>query len=280
MFRKRERFDRTDVPQEGRFTWLWGIIGIVVAFGLAYLAVRIATTRVDLEERLEDDALVSAVGSQSSAADVDGYVSTTDEVTTVLLLVVSSLDDEEECTLESATVLVIDATAGTAVKASLPLDVKVTYADEDHTLGGTCSLGGYAACVVPASDASGVSFDYVIVSTEDVLEELAGIAGASEEFDFVTAAYGLLELIVTNADEDGLAAVADALAAVGTSSVTTVEVEVTAETTTDADGNVTETGYSTISTTSLRVSLGLLVADETAEDATETAEDASEESTE
>ena len=288
MFQKRERFDRTDVPQEGRFTWLWGIIGIVVAFALAYLAVRIATTRVDLEERLEDDALVSAVSSQSDATEAGGYSLTSNDVTCVLLLQVSTLDDEEACTLVAATVLVVDDTAVSAATATVPTEVKVSYADETWTLSGLCAAYGYAACVEPLASAAGVRFDCVIVSTEDVLEALAGIAGAGEAFDFVTYSWTLLEVLRTSADDEELTVLADSLAAVGTANVSSVEVTLSAETSTDADGNVTETGYQTLEATSLRVSLGLLVStestDEAEGDASETTdeatEDASEESTE
>ena len=240
MARKRERFERTDVPEPSRQRNVIG--GIVAALALVATAavVMFAWNRANLESRMGDNALGDAIASQaSSSGPSEGYVDAGNEINSTLLLTSDSLDAGG--TLTDARILSVNATAGTA------------------TLGELFSSQGYAACVVPLGSASGISFENVILATGDVLEEASQLAG-SDAGSLVRSASGFLSKIRTNMDAPGLLSFAETLSAIGVSNLTAVDAPLVAETATDEEGNVTETGRQVLDQTQLGVAVGRFVA--------------------
>lgn len=280
MSRKRERFDRSDVPTPGRYTTLKGIIVSVLSIVLAVVVVWAVYTRVERETHLDDTTLSDALDGQSDTSTPDGYTATSDDVELVLLLVADSLEEGEGHTLSSATIMVVDTTTTTITAASIPLETLVTYDDSSWTLSSLYASYGFGECIEPLASAAGVWFDHVIVSTEDVLDGLVAATESSfAETDFVTAAWDTLALLTTDASSDELLTLSTTLATVGTSNISSVSASLSAETTTDDEGNVTETGYQVLDSTSLRADLGLLVSDSAEETTEETTEETSEETT-
>lgn len=258
MARKRERFERTDVPEPSRQRNVIG--GVVAALALVVSAavVMFAWNRANLESRMGDNALGDAISSQASASGPsEGYVDAGNEIHSTLLLTSDSLDAGGALT--DARILSVNATAGTATLVALPTDLALTVGEEPTTLGELFSSQGYAACVVPLGSASGISFENVILATGDVLEEAAQLAGSGTE-NLVRSASGFLSKIRTNMDATGLLSFAETLSSIGVANLAVSDAPLVAETTTDEAGNVSETGRQVIDRTQLGVAIGRFAA--------------------
>lgn len=259
MFRKRERFDRIDVPRETPYRNLIGVIVCVVSLAATAALVSLVWNRVSLETRLEDSGLSESIEGQSSTYVPDGgYVASTDEFVTTLLLAASSLD-EEGASLGSARVLTIDRTTGTGVVGTVPLDLKMVSStgEASVTLAELYASSGYDAVTVPVSTALNVRFDHVIVSTEDVLAELASISGI-DPTAILSDGAGLLGKILTDADAASLVSLASDLAGVGVGNLSQVEFVIYPETSVDDEGATYETGFFVVSRAEVGIALGLL----------------------
>jgi hypothetical protein len=256
MARNRERFERSDVPVYHKHRNLIAVVVILVVFGGAYLIVSRLWNRVQAESHLGDNSLSAVVGSTSEIQDL-GYTTSSDSFTTVLLLTADTLTevDEAGATLESAELLVIDNTTGTGTLVSIPLDTKVTSGDTDQTLAELFQSSGARACVSPLSAATNISITHVIVSTFEVWDQLSALAGTNSK-DLVTRAADFLTSIRTDMDAAALVDLAQQVNDIG---ITRIDAPMVDETVTDADGNVTATGYRVIDKVSLGLSTGVLV---------------------
>ena len=250
-------FDRTDVPRDSPHRNVMGAVVCLMVFAAVALIVYLVWDRVQLESRLGDTDLSSAVKAQRAAVAPDGYAASSDTFETVLLLTADSLEPSG-ATLQSARILAANTTQGTAVLANVSLDTKVIRESEPSTLADLFRSAGSAACVEPLASACGVSFDHVVVATGDVIEEAAALAG-SDAAGLVRSASGLLSKMRTDLDAAGLLAMAETLSSVGTANLAQADAVLVPETAQDADGNTVETGYQLLDATQLGVALGTLV---------------------
>lgn len=259
MARKRERFERVDVPRGGPHRNLVGALVAVAALALAAVAVAFAWNRANLESNMGDTALGDAVGELSqygTSEPADGYVETGDDVSCTLLLTADSLDAQGG-TLSGARILAVDATTGGAALVTLPTDLALTVDGSPTTLSELFSSSGYAACVVPLGRAANVRFDHVVLATSDVLEQAEQLAGLGTA-DLLRSASGFLSQIRTDMDAPALLSFAESLASVGTANLSVSDAPLAAETATAEDGSTSETGRQVIDATQLGVALGLL----------------------
>ena len=90
MFRKRERFERSDVPRETPYTNIIGVVVLVVVFVALAMTVMAVWNRVTLESRLGANDLTYSLSAQAKASAADGYVASSDELESTLFLTVSS----------------------------------------------------------------------------------------------------------------------------------------------------------------------------------------------
>lgn len=90
MFRKRERFERSDVPRETPYTNVIGVVVLVVVFVALAITVMTVWNRVTLESRLGANDLTDSLSAQAKASAADGYVASSDELESTLFLTVSS----------------------------------------------------------------------------------------------------------------------------------------------------------------------------------------------
>ncbi len=256
MARKRERFERTDVPSPSPRRNAIGAVVCVAALAVAALVVGLVWNHVSQDTNLGDVSLGDAIGQQAAAPGAgEGYVAT-EGVSCTLLLTADSLD-EQGATLSAARILAVNEAQGTASLVSLPTDLALTVDGGQTTLAELFSSEGYAACVVPVASAAGVSFSNVVLATSDVLEEAASLAGQGTA-DLVSSASGLLSRIRTNMDATGLLSLAESLSAIGVSNLSASDAPLVAETTTDEEGNAQETGRQVLDQTQLGLALGTL----------------------
>lgn len=257
MPKTREMFDRTDVPRDSPHRNVVGALVCVAVFAAVALMVYLVWDRVRLESSLGDTDLSRAVKAQSTPKAPAGYAPTADEVETLLLLTTDSLDTTG-ATLQSARVLVLNKTQGTAALANVPTEAKVTRENEPSTLAGLFASSGPAACVKSLSAACGLGFGHVVVATDDIVEEAVSLAGA-DAASLVRSASGLLSKMRTDLDAAGLVALAETLSSVGVANLTQVDAVMVPETAQDADGNTVETGYQLVDAVQLDTALGVLV---------------------
>lgn len=290
LFRKRERFERTDVPTPGPFTnIIGGIVIAVVAIAVVVIVTRVAD-RVGKETRLDDNTLAKQVSSQSSMSVTDErYSISQDTFTKILLLKVASADSVKEGTqLQGAQILVIrehtaaadddsgdesdgaeeeaaeeqDVSTITATLANIPGDIRVTSGSTSTSLSDLCANTSAAACVGALNSAANVKFSHVIVATDDVLSSIQGLAG-TDSSKLLEDSLALVLKIRTDMTAKELVALGDKLTQLGgLDAVVGFDAPTTAETAQQTDGATYETGYQVIDKTGLCASLGTLVMSE------------------
>lgn len=257
MLRKRERFERSDVPRDTPYRNVIGGVVCVLVLAAVVAVVLFVWNRVKLESNLGDKDISDALSAQAAQAtpEAAGYVASGDEFESVVLFTADGLDAVGP-SLASARILTINRTQGTAALVTVPAGAKVD-SETPATLAEAYASQGYAACVGHLSSATGVTFDHVVVATEDVLDEAAAIAGSGIT-DVVSQASELLSKIRTDMDAAELMSLAEALSAVGANLVSS-EAVLVPEAVTDEAGNPVETGAQLIERSQLCVALGLLV---------------------
>lgn len=260
MARKRERFERTDVPKVTSKTPIIGVIVIVVVFGITALVVSYAWRRAQAASHLGDNTLDSSISSASSVSDL-GYATSTDSFENVLLLTSDVLDtaDDGGTTLVSAELLVYDTTTASGSLVSIPIDVAVTSNGTETTLSELFAASGAHACVSPLVTATNIPISHVIVSTGAVWDEVASLSGVGVNA-LVSRASDFLSSIYTDMDPSELLDLAEKVQSTGTANLTRLDAPTSDETTTDSDGNTTSTGRKIIDQVSLGLSVGTLVA--------------------
>ena len=244
--RKRERFERTDVPEGGPYRNVIGAVVCVVALAAAALIVHFVWERVTLESRLGDVGLSDSLSSQSASDVTEGtsYVASADDHETVLLL---TADDLEAGALSAVRILDVNRTQGTAVLANVPVTTRVTSGETASSVADLFAASGGSACVAPLSQATGA-----------IVEEAAAIAGTGAS-DLVRSASDLLSKMRTDMDATDLLALAEALSSIGTANIAVSEAPVAPETVTDEAGNAVETGLQVVDRAQLCAALGLIV---------------------
>lgn len=286
LFRKRERFERTDVPNPGPYTnIIGGAVIVVVAIALFFIVSNVAD-RVSKETRLDDNTLAKQVSNQSSMTVTDErYSISQDTFTKILILKVASADDVKSGTqLQSAHILVIrehtasnddasdsgddsdesedaeqDTSSITATLADISTDVKVTSGSTSASLADLCSSQGAAACVLPLNSGANVKFSHVIVTTDSVLSAIQGLSG-TDSSKLLEDSLDLVLKIRTDMTAKELVALGDKISQLGgVDAIVGFEAPTTAETAQQTDGATYETGYQVIDKTGLCASLGTLV---------------------
>lgn len=271
LFRKRERFERTDVPTPGPYTNVIGVVVLVVVAVALFVVVGRVADRVGKETRLEDADLSKQVGKQSSMVVTDEqYSISQDAFTKVLFLTVGDASDMKKGTqVTQAQVLLLhekpvqaedgsETTQTVASLATLPLDAKIGSGDDAATLADYCASHGPAACVVPLNAASNIKFTHVVVASEDVLEQVMALAG-TDPSKFIKESTALLMKLRTDMTTAELVDLGTRAAGVGAENFNRVDAPLAVETTQADDGSTAETGFQVIDRTALCTSVGTLV---------------------
>lgn len=257
MPHRRERFERSDVPRPSHIRNIVSAV-VLVAIGVGlYLLVTNLWTRANLDSHLGDNDLSSAVEGQADLADLSGeYALSQDSFRNYLTLTVSSLDDG--ATLTSASLLVIDVSANTAVLANVPATVSVSYGGSAVTLADLYQAQGAAACVTALGTATNVRISHVIVTTSDVLERIAELSGVGVN-GLISNGSDLLMAINTDMSSQELLDLAQLVQSVGTANITRIDAPTYADGYTAEDGSWVETGITYLDAQALNVAVGILV---------------------
>lgn len=249
MLKKREKFERIDVPRDNNP--YRNIIGGAVVVAVCIVVALVCSTlwnRVQLESHLGDHALHSALAQQKvSSDDVDGYTRSQDEFTSVLLLTTDQLRGDAP-NLQSASLLVVDKTAGSGTLVKLPLNtVVMDAAGNTTTLAELFTKGGAEACVAPLAAASNIKITHVILATQDTWEQIANLSGSGAQA-LVNNSGKLLSTLYTDMKPSQLLELAETVQPIGIENLNRVDIETSED----------EAG-TTLDQVSLGQSVGLLV---------------------
>lgn len=255
LFKKRERFDRTDVPTPSPRRNVAGVVVILAVFALLGLTVKVVWDRVQLEAHLSDSDLVDACDATSNYTAPTGYASSTDEFDRVLMLTVDTLDEGSQLT--QAQILVVNTTQNLGYLVNVPIDGKAIYNDEQMSLKDCYAQYGVVGAASGLSLGNCMGYSSMIVSTGVSVDQIAALAGTSD-VDFVSSNKELLGQLKTSLDSDGLVALANEVAGIGVANFTPVDTPVFSEATvTDENGATVGAGYYPQDGYSLMVMVGI-----------------------
>lgn len=257
LFKKRERFDRTDVPQVGPYTKVIGIAVCVVVLVAFAITVKVVWDRVQLETRMGVHSLSKAVKGQATPVVPEGWTATQDDVYVVLMLAVDGKVDDATAPLTSARLLSVNRTAGTATVVNIDPATHVRSQETSVAIADLYASSGYATCARATITAAGVKVSSVIVSSGDILADAAALSGA-DRGNLLSVASSFLPRIRTNMNAAGLVDLAHDLGKVGIDGITVVDAPTVPETAKDDAGNVAETGAAVLDRVGLANALGLI----------------------
>lgn len=175
--RKRERFERSDVPRPSTRRNIIALVVLVLVAGGLFFLVRTLWTQANRETSLGDAALGASVDAQSDVTSPEGYVLSDDTFVNVLILTVDTVSAENPA-LVQAEILSLDASRGTGCLVDIPLDTRVSSGEAEMRLSELYGASGATACVVPLAQAANLRMSHVIIATDDVWDEFASYRGA------------------------------------------------------------------------------------------------------
>ena len=249
MFRKRERFARSDVPRTSMQGTIMAVVALVFVIVGIICGILWAQKMARRDANLEDGSLSSGVSAQASLADpAEGYVVSEDEFVNVLIFTVDDPTASAQA-LKGAQLLSINKAKGTGVLVNLPLDAEVTVDDAPTSLTSLFSSKGAGACVAPLSQAANVPVSHVVVATDKFWDQLDGLrAGGMKAV--LSGSSELLMSIKTDMSASEALDLAQLLGSVGTQNLQAVDAPT-------ADGG---TAGTKLDGTGLGVAVGRLVA--------------------
>jgi hypothetical protein len=196
--RKRERYERSDVPRGGKHTTAIALVVLaVIVIGVALL-VSFLWRLANQSTTLGDDSLSEGIAAQGDQATIDGYTASTDDIECVLVLTVDDVSSDSP-TLGQVQILSLDATSGTGVLVALPLDTKVTTDSGDTTVSELFASDGAGGCIAPLSEATGVPVSHVVVVESDFWDQAASLSGSSTD-ELMSEASDLLSQVRSDMD--------------------------------------------------------------------------------
>ena len=225
MLRKRERFERIDVPRANPYKNVIGLAVIIVIAVLVGLVVTTIWNRVQLESHLGVGTLSKALQNQSTLDTPDGTSPSEDTFTSYAVISADSLKDGGS-ELQSAHILVINRTQNTGYLISVPGDVVVETDAGTQTLTDIYKGQGQSACIDALSKVTNIKLEHVIISTEDVWEKISALSGSGAR-SLVSNASSLLASIISDMKPSQLLDLAETIQPIGISNLGHIDAPVT-----------------------------------------------------
>jgi len=217
MFRKRERFERRDVPRENPYTNVIGLAVVAIVAVLVGIVVVTLWDRAQLESHLGDHGLNKAVKSQSVSGNPDGTTQSDDDFLTYAVISTNSLKAGDS-TLQSVRLLVIDRTQGTGHIVSIPTDVYAEVDSNAKTLADIYKDDGQSAFVSALASVTNIKITHVIIATDDVWEKISALSGSGAR-SLVSNASSLLSSMITDMNPNQLLELVEIVQPIGVSNL-------------------------------------------------------------
>lgn len=204
MPRKRERFERTDVPRNNplRPYIAIGVIAVVVI--VTIITVTTLWRKANQMNGLNDTALNDALYEQKSTKDpTDGADWSEDDFSNVALFIVDDIHADEP-QLQAAQILVRDMDNPRATLVNLPLNTKMLANDSNVMLSTYYHDAGPEACLPAFTDAASIHVSHVIIASDRIWDQLELLKGSvvpvllgplTDELETINSDYHTTELI-------------------------------------------------------------------------------------
>lgn len=178
--RKRERFERSDVPRENPYRPLIGLAVIaLVVMGVA-ATILLTWNRAKNDSRLGDIDMTIALNKK---IDVDlvqeaGWHRSQDDFVNFLIPRIESFN--QNALLQQVRVLSVNSTAGTAALLELSADTQLVAssqepADSGKTLAELYAKRGFDEFSYQLAQMLNLNFDHVVITTQDLLEAVRNL---------------------------------------------------------------------------------------------------------
>jgi len=227
MARKRQRFQRSDVPRRGPLRVIGGLIALVAIAVLLVGGVSYLWVQANIGSNLEDSTLESGITSQAEVTPPDGYVASSDEIVNYLIFCVAD-PGVGSSSLLSAQILTVNKTQGTASLAELPSAMKVVPSETAYALSSLYSGYGADITIAAVSSSLHIRFDHALIAKTSIWKQVDELDG-SDMMALMQHPKGLINSVVSDMDEDELLEFVAAVNDVGVSKINRVEVASTEE---------------------------------------------------
>ena len=180
MGRKRERFERSDVPRDTPHRNLIALLVLVVIAAVGFLLIKTLWSRVQVESNMGDPDLSGCLDEQPGPTALEGAFYYTDNDIEKILFVQVDDPSAEHPTLKGAQLLLIDEVAGTAHLVDVPLNVRVTSEGATYTFEEHFASFGPVATIPLITTSFNIYADHVIVGTTVPWGAIQGLAGTNQ----------------------------------------------------------------------------------------------------
>lgn len=222
MFRKRERFERSDVPGPNPLRPVISIIVIAVAFFSCYVLWTSLWHKANQMNALNDGDLDDALYDQLSTHDpTEGWIRSDDDFSNVVIFTVDDINAEVPHLLK-AQLLVRDMTATTATVVNLPINTKMLADESNVMLEAYYEYAGPGKSIAPLTDAANVHVSHVIIATDKLFEQLERLEGPTLHA-LMSSSTNDLATIASDYRTGELVALADYLRTVGFENIKTID---------------------------------------------------------
>lgn len=257
IFKKRERFDRTDVPVEGPHQRTIGIVACCVALGLTCLALLWSYNRAQIESHLGEAHWRKSLKSQNLKYPVpDGYTTTTDECL-VYLIIETDHPSLKTIAPRELKIFVVNKITHEARLGTIPLDMKMTVGDKSGSAAQLIEESGVKSAIKALASATSIRFSHVIVCKSFDAEALKVIAQTNPK-DVFDQHTGLVASMYTDMKPEVLVELAQELTQTNFDPATSVQGELYPETSKNEKGELVQTGYQVLDKAKFNVGLGLI----------------------
>lgn len=257
MPRKRERFERIDVPRDNPHRNLIALAILLAIAVVGYLLVATLWSRVEVEAHMGDPALAGALGEQPGPTALEGdFYYTDNDIEKILFLQVDDVDADRP-QLVGAQLLLIDEAGAAAHLIDVPITVRVSADGSTYAFGEYFDSYGPEASIPLITASFNLYADHTIMGEESPWASIVGLAGANP-FNVVDENPGFVESIRTDLDGSELVEHGALFQTLGVGALEVEECPVTGEEANEA-GEVTQTDVDLVS---FGLQAGILIANE------------------
>ncbi len=223
MSRKRERFERSDVPRENPYRNLIGLVVLLVIGAVGFFAFKFLWGRVQVESRMGDVALKEVLDEQDGPTALDGNFEYIDNPIEKILFLQVDDPDAERPRLISAQLLLMDPLGETAHLFDVPTNTLVIGEDSSYAFDEYFNSFGPEAAIPLITTSYNIYGNHVIIGTEVPWESIEALDGENP-LNLVGVAGPFIESMRTDLDAGELVEHAALFKSLG---VTSLEVEET-----------------------------------------------------
>ena len=180
MPRKRERFERSDVPKDTPYRNLIGLIVLLIIGGLGYLAFKFLWGRVSIEARMGDTMIHDALDEQTGHTALSGDFSYIDNPIEKILFLQVDDPDAEHPYLISAELLLMDPIDGSAHRFDVPTNLNMNIDGSSYTVGEYFDTYGPAASIPAIFSTYNITGNHVIMGTSTPWADIEGLDGENQ----------------------------------------------------------------------------------------------------